>query len=155
MRAMVLTLFACVGCASSIPPQSEAEAQPEAAGPRPSTPTHERDQPGTGEPRCTPTDDWSACEGREVELRGQAPQMVMQHPVLSQPEGLSPDNRNSYQGYLEVDQAQVIVLTNAAFACPGAMRVVGTLARVDLGGEPGTKGSYAGWSVSDAVVTCE
>jgi hypothetical protein len=167
MRATVsaLLVFAsCLACAaaSSTPPEGEGNPPPATAASvesdrdhDPSTPVTASSEPVGTEGRCVLADDWSACEGQRVELRGQAPQMVMQHPLLSQPEGLSPDSRNSYQGYVDVDGAQVIVLTKAAFACPGSMRVLGTLARVELGGEPGTKSSYAGWSISDALVTCE
>ena len=145
----------CLACAGS-PAPTEADDPPS------TTPVVET-EPAVAEPepapeaggRCEPGDDWAKCEGQEVELRGQKPRMVMQHPMINQPEGLSPDARNTQQGYVDVGDTQVIVLTSAAFDCAGAMVVVGTLERVDLGGEPGTKGSYAGWSVSDATVTCE
>ncbi|NJK31405.1 MAG: hypothetical protein HC927_02720, partial [Deltaproteobacteria bacterium] len=99
--------------------------------------------------------EWSKCEGQRVRIEGRAAEHVMQHPMLEQPEGLSPDGRNTHQGYMDTDDAQIIVLTSAPFDCAAGMRVVGTLRGIELGGEPGTKGSYGGWAVEDAEVTCE
>lgn len=107
-----------------------------------------------GEALCSPGapgDGWQACDGKRVRLEGRAPQMIMQHPMMD----FGPPGQERHQSYLDVEGgAQVIVISEAKNTCEGAMIVTGTLRSIDLGGQPGTKESYRGWQVSDAVVEC-
>lgn len=98
---------------------------------------------------CMPAsyEQWSTCEGQRVQVDGRNPEMVHQHPMMNGPE--------TEQGYLDVEGGrQVVIVSSEPVSCKGAMRVVGTLRGIDLGGEPGTKESYAGWVIEDATVTC-
>jgi hypothetical protein len=110
---------------------------------------------------CDPTQSatWRACDGQRVTLEGEVAKMVHQHPILAVPAELTPDRADSEQGYVDVDGVQLIVLTAAPITCEGAVTVEGVLAAVSLGGDDGddggaTKGSYGGWKVSGATVTC-
>jgi hypothetical protein len=151
--------LACVNSApdagTSDPAPASAPAPAELEGPAPAS-----------EPAAAPAEDglcslaapseWSTCDGQRVRIQGRAPTMVMQHPMRNQPEGLSPDGRNTHQGYMDTDRAQMIILTKAPFNCSGEMTVVGTLREIKASGDPGVKGkdSYGGWSLEDAEVTC-
>lgn len=149
--------LALLGCARASTPESTPEpaTEPvEAEGPAPAT---ESAAAPIEEGLCAlgSVAEWGACEGQRVQLRGRAAEHVQQHPILAVPEDVSPDGRNSQQGYIDAEGVQLIVLTKAPFDCRGAVSVVGTLRGIDLGGEPGTKGSYSGWALEDAAVTCE
>jgi hypothetical protein len=99
---------------------------------------------------CQVADDWAACVGKRVQIDGKAPEFVQQHPMMT-----GPFDDGWKQDYMDVSEAmQIIVLTKEPGKCKGAMRVVGTLEGIDLGGEPGTKESYGGWVVREAEVTC-
>lgn len=152
--ASLVTPFALLACAcsstspSSNPtPADQPAAQPtEVEGPAPTT----EPAAASDESMCmvNPSPSvWTECEGQRVRLQGSAAEQVMQHPVLVPPD--------QHQGYMDVEDVQLIVLTKAAFDCSAAMSVVGTLRSVDMGGEPGSKDSYKGWAIEDATVTCE
>jgi hypothetical protein len=147
-----LALLACAP-ASSPEPAAEPPAQPaEVEGP---APTHESASAPNDACALGPVDEWSACDGKRVQLQGRAAEHVAQHPVLAVPEDVTPDGSNSQQGYVDAQGVQLIVLTKTPFECRGPLRVIGTLRSVDMGGEPGTKSSYSGWAIEDAEVTCE
>jgi hypothetical protein len=117
------------------PVESEPPTSPETAAVDPSL--------------CVPASyqEWSTCEGKRVQVDGRNPEMVNQHPMVNGPE--------TEQGYLDVDGGgQVVIVSSEAVSCQGAMRVVGTLRDIGLGGAPGTKESYEGWAIEDATVTC-
>lgn len=152
-----LTLLACAHSNTAEPDgaqpgdgdvtaQEDPSAQPaEVEGPAPTTESAVAIEEGL----CTlgPVAEWSACDGQRVQLRGRAANDVSQHPIVAQPEA-------QHQGYMNAEGVQLIVVTKQPFGCD-AMRVVGTLRSIDLGGEPGTKRSYSGWSIDNAEVTCE
>jgi hypothetical protein len=93
--------------------------------------------------------DWTRCDGKRVQASGTVPEMVNNHPLLTGPE---PSSR---QTYMDVDGVgQIIVVTESMAECGVAMTVTGQLRRIDLGGEPGTRGSYAGWAIEGADITC-
>lgn len=94
------------------------------------------------------------CADKFVRVQGKKPAMIHQHPVLT---GMSaPGAPRPQQDYLELPNGtQIIVLSNNPPSCSGPMRVTGTLRRIDMGGEPGTKESYKGWSIEQAEVVCE
>jgi hypothetical protein len=157
--AFALPIVLTLACASSPTPEPQEDSPPpaqpaEVEGP---APTNDPEAAAAAEGLCTPASysEWSTCEGKRVRVNGRNAQMVMQHPIVAAPPGLSPDNRNTHQGYMDVDDGgQVIVVTSEPFDCPGKMTVVGVLDGVRGNGPPGTKESYSGWSLTDAEVTC-
>ena len=102
------------------------------------------------------SDTWKTCVGKLVELRGQTPKMVYQHPMMAPmgaPGGSAP---TIHQGYIETSEGgQIIVLSREPDKCSGAKRVKGSLRAIDLGGPDKTKESYRGWVIDDATVICE
>lgn len=94
--------------------------------------------------------------GKLVEVRGQTPKMVSQHPMVT-PMGLPGSGvPEMHQGYLDTAEgSQIIVLSREPAKCTGAMRVKGSLRGIDLGGPAGTKESYKGWAIEDATIVCE
>lgn len=98
---------------------------------------------------------WSACVGKPVEIRGQQPRLLTQHPMLAAP--ALPGTAAQTQTYVETPEGlQVIVLTtDGQGPCAGPMRVRGTLQEVELGGAEGTPSSYRGWAVQGANIACE
>lgn len=135
------------GCASAST-TGEAPAGDSSVAPVETEPTKVESAP-VDPNLCVPgsREEWAACEGKRTQLDGQVPEMVSQHPMIGGPE--------FEQSYVEVDGTQIIVLTREPVNCMGAMRVVGTLRGIGLGGEPGTKESYEGLSLEDAEVTCQ
>lgn len=98
---------------------------------------------------CVPAsyEQWATCEGKRVQVDGRNPEMVNQHPMMNGPD--------TEQGYLDVEGGgQIVIVSSEPVSCKGAMRVVGTLRGIDLGGAPGTKESYQGWMIEGATVTC-
>lgn len=165
MRARFVPMFfVCVaGCAgSSAPTDTQSTSTPAAttaappaisASAKPSPPVAATDPNlcGAGKP-----DGWKDCAGKEVEVRGQTPKMVYQHPMLAPINPLGGAQPKVHQEYLEVTEGtQIVVLTSEPSKCTGAMRVKGKLRAVDLGGPAGTKESYKGWAIDDAKVICE
>jgi hypothetical protein len=153
-RVLVLALaFTTLACnpSKTQEPESTAVKEPPA-------------EPSVAEPVETPAaedeafcnlgapDTWSSCEGQRVKLEGKEPEpgMMGQHPMLNFPD----EKGERFQSYLDVQGVQVIVISREEVACQGERTVIGVLRGVDLGGEPGTKESYAGWSVEEAEVTC-
>lgn len=98
---------------------------------------------------------WDRCAGRLVEIRGNRPQLVAQHPLLAPP--TLPGAETVTQSYLETaDGRQIIVLAaTSTDACAASTRVRGTLQKVDLNGPEGSKSSYRGWALHAATVTCD
>lgn len=151
-------VFAFVaGCAGSSAPTdvtpSATVPAPIVAAPAPSAAVVAAD------PKVCPlgkSDTWKTCEGKLVELRGQTPKMVYQHPMMapmSLPGGGAP---TIHQGYIETSEGgQIIVLSREPDKCSGAKRVKGSLRAIDLGGPDKTKESYRGWVIDDATVVCE
>jgi hypothetical protein len=91
--------------------------------------------------------EWEKCDGKLVQVDGTNADMVQQHPMVNGPD--------TEQGYLDVEGVgQIIIVSKKMVDCEGAMRVVGTLRGVGLGGDPGTKASYEGWSIEHAQFTC-
>ncbi|TNE88382.1 MAG: hypothetical protein EP330_14970 [Deltaproteobacteria bacterium] len=82
---------------------------------------------------------WEGCVGQRVRLEGQRPDVVYEHPILGDP-----------QDYFQVGERQIVVLGTVEDGCTA---MSGVLDRVDMGGEPGTRGSYRGWVLRDA--TCD
>ena len=99
---------------------------------------------------------WKECVGKQVEVLGQTPKMVYQHPMIApvgMPGSAAPTMK---QGYLELSEGnQIIVISKDADSCSGAKRVKGSLRQIDLGGPAGTKESYRGWAIENATITCE
>lgn len=129
--------------------RSTADAPPAEASPPP-TPTAPADAD-----LCELGDDWMACDGKMVKVSGTRPRMVSQHPSMAGPIGPGPDAPETHESYLDVDDLQIIIVSAEKNTCGEKMTVAGRLERIDLGGEPGTKNSYAGWQITDAEVTCD
>lgn len=146
----VLVVFAAA-CATPSEPEPEpsepSQAEPSVvAEAEPSADPSQATDPSL----CQPGDDWAACVGKRVQIDGKAPEFVQQHPMMT-----GPFDDGWKQDYMDVSEAmQIIVITKEPGKCKGAMRVVGMLEGIDLGGEPGTKQSYGGWVVREAEVTC-
>jgi hypothetical protein len=87
---------------------------------------------------------WMACDGQRIQVHGKSADFVYAHPIVG--EG---------QTYMEVGEMQIIVIPGAAAACEGAMTVEGLLERIDMGGAPGTRDSYAGWAIHASAITCD
>ena len=92
---------------------------------------------------------WPACVGQRVRLTGPVAKQIWSHPIAGH--GL----RGVKQTYLDILGVQLVVASPDSPTCTGKLVVTGTLNRVKLGGAPGTKGSYAGWSVTDATLICK
>ncbi|MDM8557432.1 hypothetical protein [Candidatus Parabeggiatoa sp. HSG14] len=98
---------------------------------------------------------WLNCDGKRIHLNGHLtpPQEIMQHPVLSHsqlfPSGLGGklNIKRTLQNYMNVGKRQIILLSDTLIECVDEMEVKGMLEKVSLGGEPGTKNSYEGWSI--------
>ena len=160
LLASSLSSFGCAASATPTPgePPTTAADEVDPAEPKSESESEPESSAAADPSLCASAgEDWQGCDGQRVEIRGRAAEMVMQHPMVNQPEGLSPDNRNTQQGYMDTDSAQLIVLTAEPFACTGEMTVVGVLRGIDLDPNPDAEGknSYGGWSITDAEVTCD
>lgn len=150
---------ACAG--SSAPVDSKPEATSTSAPPPAATPasTAATAPAAAADPNVCPlsnADAWNGCVGKLVEVRGQTPKMVAQHPMMAPLSPPGGDLPTIHQSYLETAEGgQIIVLSREQNKCTGAMRVKGTLRAIDMGGPPKTKQSYKGWSIEDATITCE
>ena len=90
---------------------------------------------------------WKACAGKMVRIVGAPTVQIRQHPVAGGP------GSHRRQSYLEFGGVQIVVASKDVPSCQGKRGVTGTLNRVDLGGAPGTKRSYRGWSITGATIT--
>ena len=90
---------------------------------------------------------WSVCDGQKVTFVGVPPKMVLAHPNAG---GIA-----TKQSYLEVANKQIVVSSSSVPECSGTRIVTGILHRVDLGGAAGTRSSYQGWSLTQAVIVCQ
>ena len=149
----VITLLSA-GCSSN----ESAPSAPEkgTAETAPSTPEKgAAAAAGAADGLCEVTaDSWEACKDKKVRLEGgNPPRGPSQHPIMTGPSLEGP--AKEHQGYLQVGDRQVVVLSAKPMACGGQMVVTGTLEYFELGGEPGTKGSYANWVVRGAEITCK
>ncbi len=103
---------------------------------------------------CTVTADdasWKACDGRLTKLEGQAtpPERVTNHPMLTGPAGMP--GARTHQGYVDVGDRQLIVLSAKPLECKGALTLTGALRSVEMSKGPHT---YRGWSIDADAVTC-
>lgn len=151
MRALALALasLSLAACGGRAPANAEPTAPPVATAP---APPDAAEAPNND--ACDPVPNkWEDCVGKDVRITGNAtpPQEVMSHPSLRggpfEPEG-------QWEGYFSADGRQIPFLTTDP-QCPGAMILRGTLSKVDLGGEPGTRGSYSGYAVPNAKIECK
>lgn len=152
MRRVLLSVLVVLPCACATPSEpepSEPAAETEPAVVAEAEPTTDPSSVGDAN-LCQLADDWSSCVGQRVQIDGNAPEFVQQHPMMTMPDD------DWKQDYMDVGDGgrQIIVLTREPGKCKGAMRVVGMLDGIDLGGEPGTKQSYGGWVVREAEVSC-
>ena len=99
---------------------------------------------------CSPEKDWSVCLEKEVSLSAKLPPMLYQHPLISSPTGV-----DSVQSYIEVEERQIIVLSEEKNICSGVFIAQGTLKKISLGGEPGTRGSYENYYLSQTRFLCQ
>ena len=166
-------LVAALGCSSSTPagesPPSaktaapEQTASPTAAATAQSTSTlasataaatttataAEAATPSATAGLCKLGKSWDACADQQVELSGEKAKMVMEHPMATMP------GSKQVQDYIDTEGRQVVVLTDKAIACKGKLTATGTLRSVKLGGAPGTRGSYEGYRLDNAVIVCK
>ncbi len=103
---------------------------------------------------CATDESWSNCDGKMVKIIGSNPPLseIMQHPMLDSPQLLPPGNeakpvKHTKQSYLNINNRQIIVLSDTTIDCPNNIELVGTLERISLGGPAETKLSYKGWSI--------
>ena len=90
-----------------------------------------------------------ACLGKRVQWEGTVPEFAHSHPMITSPSG-----ETAVQSYIEVDESQYILLSTEPHECTGSMVAQGILGEVDLGGAPGTRGSYRNFYLSDASIRC-
>lgn len=145
-------------CATSSAP-ADATPPPSPAATTPAATTPPDQAALAADPNACPlgkSDTWNACVGKLVEIRGQSPKFVNQHPVLAPLSPPGGDQPTIHQSYLETSAGnQIIVLSRQDVKCSGAMRVKGNLRAIDLGGPDRTKESYRGWAIDDATIVCE
>lgn len=158
-----------IGCSSSTPPgesppsaKSTATAQQTAAAVDAGTATAQTTSiaptatataadsatPSTAAGLCKLGKNWDACADQQVELIGEKAKMVSEHPMATMP------GSKQVQDYIDTEGRQVVVLTEKAIACKGKLTATGTLRSVKLGGAPGTRGSYEGYRLDNAVIVC-
>ena len=77
---------------------------------------------------------------------GSVPEMIYAHPMIS--------TENSIQSYIQIEDEQLIVLSEQPIDCNKQFQVVGLLQEIDLGGAPGTRGSYKNFYFSDSTIQC-
>jgi hypothetical protein len=114
-----------------------------------SAPVENNERAANTEPLCNFKSDREACLGKPVKWKGEVPEGVHVHPILS-----SPSVDAHVQSYIEVEDRQYILLLSEPHGCTAKMEAQGTLNQIDLGGEPGTRGSYRNFYISDATVRC-
>lgn len=157
---LVLLLVGLVpACAASSAPVDSKPA-PSVASPAPSAvPPAASASAAAVDPNLCPMDKpdtWKACVGKMVEVRGQEPKMVYQHPMIAPMTLPGSGAPTVQQSYLEIaGGSQIIVLSKTGDKCTGAKRVKGSLREINLGGPSGTKESYSGWAIENATITCE
>ena len=89
------------------------------------------------------------CLGQITQVIGAAPEMVYAHPMIS----VDP-SKKSIQSYIQIEDQQLIVLSEQTFHCDGTMEVTGILEKIDLGGPEGTRGSYKNYYFSQSTIRC-
>ena len=138
LPTLLTTIALVCACSTPGPTREEAPSKGEPA---------KTAEPAKADDLCQLVSDaWDDCKGQKVRLEGKTPRMEYQHPMA--PPG-------EQQTYLELeDGAQIIVSTTSEEKCEGKMRVEGTLGRIELGGQRGTKASYANWVIQEATLTC-
>jgi len=153
-----LTIVACAkGPTARGAPSTEATATDSApsSASLPQRETPPQEETAASNSRCAldnaDTSTWLACDGKTVQLTGPKATLITQHPIAFDPQ---PNAPRAEQHYLDIAGRQVVVAAHEDPACEGDYVVNGTLRRVDLGGEPGTRGSYQGWSVTNATLSC-
>lgn len=94
---------------------------------------------------------WKACDGQRTTLAATMtpPGRVTNHPMLTGPAGMP--GARSHQGYVEVGDRQVIVLSAKPLECKGPLTLTGTLRSIEMPKGPHT---YRGWSIDADSVTC-
>lgn len=128
--------------ATAISVDTEAAAQTTASAPGPATPSPSLSL-------CKLGENWDGCVDQRVELLGEKAKMVSQHPVMAMP------NSKQVESYIDSEGRQVVVVSDKAIACMGKLTATGTLRSVKLDGPPGTKTSYEGYRLDDAVIVCK
>ena len=76
-----------------------------------------------------------ACLGKRVRLIGSVPDMIYNHPIISESSG-----ENAVQSYIDSEERQIIVLSSERKSCSKNIEVLGILREIDMGGEEGTRG---------------
>ena len=163
-------IAAALGCSSSTPagespPSAKSTAAPQqTASPATTATAQSTSAPTTATAAATAAEtatpsataglcklgkSWDACADQQVELIGEKAKMVMEHPMATMP------GSKQVQDYIDADGRQVVVLTDKAIACKGKLTATGTLRSVKLGGAPGTRGSYEGYRLDNAVIVCK
>lgn len=158
LRLAVLLVVFAPACAGSSAPTDAAPATTSAANPPATSTTAATAPAATDTDVCKLENDdaWSACVGKMVEVRGENPKIVAQHPMVAPMAAPGSDAPQIHQSYLDVAGGrQIIVTSRQSDDCKGAKRVKGSLRAIDLGGPAGTKESYRGWSIDNATITCE
>ena len=95
---------------------------------------------------CSYKDNKELCLGQMTKAIGSVPEMIYAHPMIS--------TENSIQSYIQIEDEQLIVLSEQPIDCNKQFQVVGLLQEIDLGGAPGTRGSYKNFYFSDSTIQC-
>ena len=90
-----------------------------------------------------------SCTFQQVQLRGRAPDMVMNHPMMTSLVG-----GDTVQSYLDVEGYQFVILSDTEWSCQGEVEVTGLLQEYDMGGKEDTRASYRNYYVTQSKVRC-
>jgi hypothetical protein len=89
------------------------------------------------------------CIEKNIRVIGTIPKMVYSHPIISSPSGI-----DSIQSYLDLEDQQLIILSENSWECSGKVEVIGVLQEIDMGGPEGTRNSYRNYYISQSTIRC-
>ena len=89
------------------------------------------------------------CIEKNIRVVGTIPKMVYSHPIISSPSGM-----DSVQSYLDLEDQQLIILSETSWECSGKVEVIGVLQEIDMGGSEGTRNSYRNYYISQSTIRC-
>ena len=126
-RSVLLFFLSCSGSKRNTPPQSPQELPV----------------------ICDFKQKRDGCLGKVIQIHGSVPKMIYNHPMINTP--LGPD---SIQSYLEIEDQQLIILSEEQWNCSGKVEITGILKEIDMGGPEGTRNSYRNYYISQSTINC-
>ena len=98
---------------------------------------------------CPFSDEKQDCIGKHVRVTGEQPKVLYSHPIISLPSGV-----DSVQSYLDLEDQQLIILSEEPWDGKGRVEVFGLLLEIDMGGPEGTRSSYRNYYISKSTIRC-